>query len=301
MIYLNNNINNVLEKIIEINYNKINEIINIINQNYFQYNNNLLLNVDEPKKLDLLKGEKDPENSILKMNNNSIFPKEIYNSISRNKIITKANQENELFYLRDESKLFPIKYEICNSQKPSAKPSDNSNPEIFSNGIQNNLIHNHIMNNNPSKKLKLFNIKKITEKNLLDLEASNGIKVLKNNKVVYINTNLGNSYYTARSIKKLNKNKFIITNKRRSKYRGVSKNGNKWQVLIMINYKKYYLGSYFSEELAARVYDFYAIKSYGNRARTNFVYNNHQLKKIHERKINLNFNNISDFMKQLND
>ena len=147
----------------------------------------------------------------------------------------------------------------------------------------------------------MFNVKKINEKDLLDSEASNEIKVLKNTKVVYISTNLVKSYYTNRSIKKLNKIKFIITNKRRSKYRGVSKNGNKWQVLIMVNNKKCYLGSYPSEELAARVYDIYAIKSYGNKARTNFVYNYSQLKKIHEKKINIKSSNISDFVKQLID
>ena len=113
MIDLYNNINNDLEKSIEINYNKLKEIIDIINQNYFQYNNNnLSLNADEEsKKLDLLKRERDPENSILKMNNNSIFPKEIYNSISnRNKIITNFKQESELRNFRDESELYPIKY-----------------------------------------------------------------------------------------------------------------------------------------------------------------------------------------------
>jgi hypothetical protein len=289
-----------LEKIIEINYSKINEIIDIINQNFFHYNNNLL-NVDkEPKKIDLLKGKRDPENSILKMNNNIIFPKEIYNSTSnRNKIITNIKQESELRNLRGELKLYPIKYEIYNSQKPPAKPSDNSNPENFSNDIQRDLINRHTISNNPPKKLKMFNVKKINEKNLLDSKASNEVKVLKNKKVVFINTNLVNSYSTTRSIKKLNKIKFIITNKRRSKYRGVSKNGNKWQVLIMVNYKKCYLGSYPSEELAARVYDFYAIKTYGNKARTNFIYNYYQLKKIYERKINLKPSNISDFMKIL--
>jgi hypothetical protein len=303
LLDLYNNINNDLEKIIEINYSKIKEIIDKINQNYFQYSNNLSLNADdEQKKLDLLKKERDPENSILKLNNNSIFPKEIYNSISiRNKIITNTKKESELRNFGDESKLYPIKYEICNFQKSFLKSSDNSNPEIISNDIQRNLISSNAKNNNPSKKLKLFNVKKIIKKDLLGSEASNEIKVLKNKKVVYINTNLLNSYNTNRAIKKLNKIKFIITNKRRSKYRGVSKNGNKWQVLIMVNNKKSYLGSYPSEELAARVYDIYAIKSYGNKARTNFVYNYYQLKKIHERKINMKSNNISDFVKQLID
>ena len=127
MLDLYNNINNDLEKIIEINYSKIKEIIDIINQNYFQYNNNLSLNADEePKKLDLLKNGRDAENSLLKMNNNSIFQKEIYNSISnKNKIITNTKQENEIRNLEDESKLYPIKYEICNFQKSFSKSLDN--------------------------------------------------------------------------------------------------------------------------------------------------------------------------------
>ena len=80
----------------------------VINQNYCQYNNNLSLKVDEePKKLDLLKGERDPGKSILKMKNNIIFPKEIYNS-NRNKIITNIRQEIKLKNFRDESKLYSI-------------------------------------------------------------------------------------------------------------------------------------------------------------------------------------------------
>ena len=163
MLDLYNNINNDLEKIIEINYSKIKEIIDKINQNYFQYSNNLSLNADEEqKKLDLLKKERDTENSILKLNNNSIFPKEIYNSISiRNKIITNTKQESELRNFGDESKLYPIKYEICNFQKSFLKSSDNSNHEIISNDIQRNLIISNAKKNNPSKKLKLFNVKKI--------------------------------------------------------------------------------------------------------------------------------------------
>ena len=71
--------------------------------------------------------------------------------------------------------------------------------------------------------------------------------------------------------------------------------------IIMINNKKYFLGNYFSEELAARIYDIYAIKSHGIKARTNFVYNYSQIKKIYERKIEIKTDNISDILKQLID
>lgn len=84
-------------------------------------------------------------------------------------------------------------------------------------------------------------------------------------------------------MKKSNKINFVIRKKRSSKYRGVSKNGSNWQVLIIINNKNYYIGSYSSEELAARIYDILSIKNRGIRARTNFFYNDLQIKKIFEK------------------
>ena len=47
---------------------------------------------------------------------------------------------------------------------------------------------------------------------------------------------------------------------RNSLFRGVSKNGNKWQVLFMNEKIKYYLGNYESEEVAAQIYDIFADK-----------------------------------------
>lgn len=134
----------------------------------------------------------------------------------------------------------------------------------------------------------------------MNSESNNEIKVLKNNKVVYMNKYLLNSYSTSRAIKRLKKINFIIKKKRSSKYRGVSKNGNKWQVLIMINKKKYYVGNFSSEDLAARIYDIQAIKSWGIKARTNFVYDNKQLNKIYNKKINIKCDNLSEIMTQIN-
>lgn len=67
---------------------------------------------------------------------------------------------------------------------------------------------------------------------------------------------------------------------RKSKYRGVSKNGNQWQALIMINKKKIYIGVYSSEEKAGRAYDRAAIINHGDKAKTNFMYSMKEIDEI---------------------
>ena len=69
---------------------------------------------------------------------------------------------------------------------------------------------------------------------------------------------------------------------------------------MMINNKKCYLGNYPSEDLAARIYDIHSIKTRGIKARTNFVYDNNQIKKIYNKNINIKCNDISDIMAQIN-
>jgi hypothetical protein len=46
---------------------------------------------------------------------------------------------------------------------------------------------------------------------------------------------------------------------RGSRFRGISRNGNSWQILLMLNRKKTYLGSLSHEEMAARAFDKAAI------------------------------------------
>lgn len=50
-----------------------------------------------------------------------------------------------------------------------------------------------------------------------------------------------------------------VQNFRGSKFRGISKNGNSWQILVMVNRKKKYLGTLPTEEQAAKFYDKVAI------------------------------------------
>ena len=213
-------------------------------------------------------------------------------------IIGNNKQQNELKNIMNIPKSYPINKEIINLEKFNNEeynvyPEKDQKIETISDEINKSFINNNYIENSHKLKPKYFCIKKnIFKKKIFDLQTNNEIKVLKNNKVVYINKKILNKYSTVRDIKKLKKNNFIIRKKRSSKYRGVSINGSKWQVLIMINNKKFFLGNYPSEDLAARIYDIQAIKSWGIKAKTNFVYDSNQIKKIYKKKINLKCDDI---------
>ena len=59
---------------------------------------------------------------------------------------------------------------------------------------------------------------------------------------------------------------------RGSNYRGVSKNGKKWQVMIKGFSRKRYIGGIPSELSAARTHDIHTILTKGLNAKTNFNY-----------------------------
>ena len=67
---------------------------------------------------------------------------------------------------------------------------------------------------------------------------------------------------------------------RYSKYRGVSLNGKKWQVMIMGPVKKKYFGAIASERDAAILYDKLSILTNGLAAKTNFNYRKSDLVKM---------------------
>ena len=253
----------------------IKQIIGKINQDFYFYNNNLTLAIEKKSK----------ELSIFQIESDFAIQKVINFSIIENK-----KQQSELGNIINAPQSYSFHKEIINFDKFSGEafnsyPQESKKIENITDEIKTSLMNNSFSKNNY---------------NIFDLQANNEIKVLKNNKIVYINKDILNSYSISRNIKKLKKINFILRKKRSSKYRGVSKNGNNWQVLMMINYKKYYLGSYPSEELAARIYDIQAIKSWGIKAKTNFVYDKSQIQKIYNKKINIKCSNLSDIITQLN-
>lgn len=285
----------------EINNNIMDEIISLINRNYFH--NISLVDDKKQKELTFLQRKRE-EDHLLRIKKDFVFQKEINFSISNSKEKNgNVNQKNEL---RKDSQSYLINFGVNNCKKIFEESLDNPNPKesnkinINLDDMKTNLINMNSINNISFSKTEYFNgIKNVNKKFLFDSNNKNEIKVLKNKKPVYIDKYFLNANSISRNIKKLKKNKFIIRNKTSSKYLGVSKNGSKWQVLMKINKKQSYIGSYPSEELAARVYDVLAIKNRGIKARTNFIYNNIQKNIISESKINIKSDNISDIINQL--
>ena len=282
--------------------------INNIQQNEFQENNQI--------KYDFTSELKRPTYSFCDSNYNqnehnkiiNNFSTDIKNKIENYLIITNINNVNNNLIGNLNNDFLNNNYKLNNyNNKEYINVNDNFNENNNNLSDLSKLISLSNNSSNLEKKNNYFNVthnkkkrgRKIIKNNINQTENNNEIKVLKNNKVVYVNTFLLNSYSTSKNIKKFNKIAFIGRNKRSSRYRGVSKNGNQWQVLMMINKSKSYIGSYPSEELAARIYDILALKNRGIKARTNFIYNSKQIKKICEMEIDIKSENISGIISQL--
>jgi hypothetical protein len=244
--------------------NKFDIVTNRINEENSNISKMKISNISE-KENAFLSGNFKNHNSSINENDN-IFNNKEFNE----NLFIKQLENNKFLYNNDISK--PNSSFICNNNK-------------------NNFFNIINIKGEEKQKNNYFNEKSDTS--LLNLEEnSNEIKVLKNHKAVYVNNYLLNTPTTSKKLKKLNKIAFIGRSKRGSRFRGVSKNGNQFQVLIMQNKGKSYIGSYNSEEYAARVYDILAIKYRGIKARTNFKYSSQQIKKIYETDIDVKSKNI---------
>ena len=62
--------------------------------------------------------------------------------------------------------------------------------------------------------------------------------------------------------------KLQVRHHRGSAYRGVSKNGTKWQTILMVNKSKRYLGNYQTAEEAASAYDLHAFLTHGLKVKS---------------------------------
>jgi len=278
----------------------------LLYKDHLSYINNSSFASDEKlKEIYLMKRKREMEFFNPK-NNHNIQKDNSFSIINSNKIenIRKLNESRKTINESQPDIINSITNnfkKLLSESSNNLKQEENNMPKIIINDKEGNFINNSSIIRNPLTKLTYFNIEKdINKKHLLEFGTSNEIKVLKNNKIVYINSNSLNSYSVKRHIKKLKKINFVKINNTSSKYRGVSRNGNKWQVLSMAKNKKYYLGSYNSEEFAARIYDIHAIKMRGIKARTNFRYNNVQLKNIYRNTFYIKCDNLDEIMNQIN-
>ena len=301
---LNNNINTQTI----INFEAINYLKNIMNS--LMINNLLIPNVNEPNNFDnmFLQKKRNCEQSILNNCwNNYILPKkEVELSIPK-----KEAKFDELLSIKNKNE-YNGKYRGINGNTINNSKVQKIN-DLFKNKDLNlehmssnypptngniNSIYNNVLNiANIDSKDNEFDKKKSDE---IEKEINmncNEIKVMKNNKVVY--ANYIDSFPNLTFYKNKSELTFMGKGKRGSKYRGVSRNGNQWQVLIMFKNSKSYVGLFPSEELAARIYDILAIKKRGIKARTNFKYNSRQVFKIFSSNIDIKDKNINQIINEL--
>ena len=262
-------------------------------------------------------------NIIKKINNICYFDKIIINGFNYNLekkiILIQRNIKNFLktknnnYKIKTNNKYLSSNNAFQSTNEISNKKNEQNEPNNINTISEFNLYENSFISNNVNA--MSFDFKDIQNENIedddnniintkkespivVDNERNNEIKVLKNNKAVYVISYLLNSPSASKKLKQLNKITFIGKSKRSSKFRGVSKNGNQWQVLLMYKKGKSYVGSYSNEEFAARIYDILAIKLRGVKARTNFKYSYEQIKKIGDNDFDIKSKNINDIIAQ---
>jgi len=253
--------------------------------NAFSTEPNGLSNYNSSSELSFEYNIKNKNSRYKRLNEIEYLIKKIINSNNENQ---KMNLEGNDFGVPGKNKFFKKeKIDVAkNTELSKFKNNNRKNINLFK--VMNiNSNGNDIIENNCGKK------------DDEDINKRSGVKVMINNKLVYSNSNGTNLYQYSNNFQKSKKIIFIDVGRRRSKYRGVSKNGNQWQVLIMINKSKSYVGTYTTEDFAARVYDILAIKNRGNKAKTNFIYSESQIRKICNTDIDIKSKNLKEIISEL--
>ena len=170
---------------------------------------------------------------------------------------------------------------LTNIATPQILPTVNDkNINNFTFSTTNNEKSDITENEKNSSTLNMFNKKRKRDikNNKLVFISGDNKKEKKEVKKQKISNELNNQ--NKETSKKNDENSEKNRKPRGSKFRGVSRNGNQWQVLIMVNKKKRYVGSYSKEEDAARAYDKVALQNHGSKAKTNYDYTKKEVEEI---------------------
>lgn len=284
---LEKSIRNNSERAFNNNNNIIKKLIDLTIQNNLIFDTNFPIEVENNLKkinLEINKGNS-LEYSLDNKDKNSIENLKKYSKNLRNININNDNRQKKILSINNKNKIF-------NCVKFYSKNNSYDYNKLLV--IEN--CDNINLNKSISKKVISEDIKKIYSKEKND---SNGninkdnnlkeqIRTKKNNKIVFMSKYLIN--------KKTKKNDFPKKRLRKSMYRGVTKNGKKYQLIISYKNHIRYYGVYPTDEIAARAYDIISIKNKGIKASTNFTYDLHQIQKISDVNIDFNTKNISEKM-----
>ena len=289
---LEQDINDNAEKIFNNNNSIIIKLINLIIQNNLISDIYFPLIFEKYKQLSFLKKKRNSSQSKIDININDNFidfyKNENFNMTHNKKRNYSKTKDNNIFSNNNDNDnnksniIENCNYIYINKSNPQKNELNNST-------INKNIDEEINKKNKDNISIKEENNSKdnINKNNVF----SNDIRVKKNNKMIYVNKHL---------IKEKSKKKDDIEEKKRKgRYRGVSKNGNKWQTLLSYKNKNGYFGVYPTQEIAARVYDIVSIKLQGIKAKTNFQYNIHQIQKIIDAKIDFKSKNFDEILSNI--